>query len=111
MVMANQVQIPVIQTPDANQVQLQQNANKVLRNINNQSVVLQGTLSSMIIVGQVTIANLTELQFQSIAGTNWLLNNGQSCVDTDYSRLTGNNVVPTLTVGGINTFIRVNKNA
>lgn len=62
----------------------------------------------MTIVGEIKIANLNEEMFQSISGDNWFLNNGQACVDTTYSRLTGNNTVPTLTVGGINTFIRVN---
>ncbi len=61
----------------------------------------------MTIVGEVKIANLTVEQFQAIAGTNWLLTNGQSCVDTAYSKLTGNNTVPTLTLGSVNNFIRV----
>lgn len=106
--MANQVQIPVVQTTDSALIMIQQNVNKVLRNINNQLNVVQKEVNETIIIGEIKIANLTEEQFQSVAGTNWLLCNGQSCVGTKYSLLTGNNTVPTLTVGGINTFIRVN---
>lgn len=104
----NQTQLPLIQTDDATVTQLQQNANKVLRNLNNQIVDLETFMDQMTIVGEIKIANLTTAQFQSVAGTNWILSNGQSSVGTAYSLLTGNNTVPNLTVGGINTFIRVN---
>lgn len=103
----NQRQIPVIQTADANITQLQQNSNKVLRNISNQAISIQNSIDEMTIIGEVKIANLTVAQFQSIAGTNWLLTNGQSCVDTAYARLTGNKTVPTISLGSLNNFIRV----
>lgn len=106
--MANQVQISSITTEDDALNQVQQNINKVLRNLNNQIVSIQTFVSQSDILGEIKIANLTQPMFQGIAGNNWLLCNGQDCVDTDYSRLTGLNVVPTLTVGGFNTFIRVN---
>lgn len=105
---ANQTQVPVIQSQDQSITQLQQNANKVLRNINNQIVDLQTAINKMTIIGEIKIANLTVTQFQAIAGTNWLLCNGQSCVGTSYSQQTGNNTVPTLSLGSVNNFIRVN---
>lgn len=106
--MANQTQIPVIQSMEQTITQLQQNANKVLRNLNNQIEDLQNSLSEEMVIGEIKIANLTEVQFQATTGTNWLLCNGQSCVNTSYSSQTGNNIVPNFTVSGINTFIRVN---
>lgn len=108
MAQANQVQIPVIQADLEQIVQIQQNVNKVLRNINNQVVEVQNKVAQTEIIGEIKIANLTITQFQMVAGVDWYLCNGQSCVGTSYSQLTGNNVVPTLTVGGFNTFIRVN---
>lgn len=106
--MANQVQIPVIQTPDGNVTQLQQNSNKVLRNLNNQINVLQGQMDQTEIIGEIKVASLTLSQFQSVAGTGWILANGQSSVGTKYAQLTGNNTVPTITVSGTTAFIRVN---
>lgn len=105
--MANQRQVPVIQSKDETTTLLQQNANKVLRNLSNQVDSLNSSINEITIIGEIKIANITVTQFQSVAGTNWLLTDGQSCVDTAYSRLTGNNVVPTTSFGGINTFIRI----
>lgn len=104
---ANQRQIPVIQTSNGDITQIQQNTNKVLRNISDQADQLQIQLDETDIIGEIKIANLSEAIFQGIAGDAWLICNGQSCVDTAYSKLTGLNVVPTLVVGGINTFIKV----
>lgn len=104
----NQRAIPVIQTDNKDLTQVQQNTNKVFRNISDQADQLQIEMDQTIIIGEIKIANLTQPMFQGIAGDEWLLCNGQSCVDTEYSRLTGLNVVPTFTVGGINTFIRIN---
>lgn len=106
---ANQTQIPVIQTKDANLTQIQQNTNKVFRNINNKLVEVEVSVSTSKIIGEIKIFNLTVAQLQdvSVAG-DWLLCNGQSCVDTKYSKLTGNNTVPNIALGSINTFIRVN---
>lgn len=106
--MANQVQVPVIQTPDSNITQLQQNSNKVLRNLNNQINVLQSEVDQTEIVGEIKFASLTLAQFQLIAGTNWILSNGQSAVGTKYALLTGNKTVPTITITGATAFIRVN---
>lgn len=104
----NQRQIPVIQTPDANQTQSQQNTNKVLRNLSNKIDELQSDINESTIIGEIKIANLTVAQFQGVAGTNWLLTNGQSSVGTKYSTLTGNNTVPNISLGAVNNFIRVN---
>lgn len=104
----NQTQVPVIQTNDGNQTQIQQNANKVLRNLNNQTVALQKLVGETLILGEIKLASLTLAQFQDIAGTNWILANGQSAVNTDYARLTHNNTVPTITVTGATAFIKVN---
>ena len=103
----NQVQIPVIQSQDLDKTQLQQNSNKVLRNLNNQIVSLQDEINTMTIIGEVKLASLSLSQFQGVAGTNWILANGQSSVNTSYARLTGNTTVPTVTVTGVNSFIRV----
>lgn len=104
----NQVQVPVIQNIDSSTTQIQQNANKVLRNLNNQINTLQTQVSQMEILGEVKLANLTLAQFQNIAGKDWVLADGSSCVDTDYSRLTGNNTVPNISVTGTTAFIKVN---
>jgi hypothetical protein len=106
--MANQVQIPVIQNQDGALTQLQQNTNKVLRNLNNQIVAAQISITQMTILGEIKLASLTLLQFQAIAGTDWILANGQSSVGTAYETLTGNKTVPTITIAGSTAFIKVN---
>jgi hypothetical protein len=106
--MANQTSIPVIQNADQSVVLLQQNANKVLRNLNNQIVQNTTDISQMTILGEIKLASLTLLQFQAIAGTNWILANGQSSVGTSYETLTGNKTVPTIIVAGSTAFIKVN---
>ena len=105
---ANQRQIPVIQTPDQNMTLLQQNSNKVLRNLSNQIDSLQTSLNQMEIVGEVKFASLTLAQFQDIAGKDWINANGQSAVDTAYAKLTGNTTVPNITLTGATAFIKVN---
>lgn len=107
-VAGNQRQIPVIQTDDGNVTQLQQNSNKVLRNLSNQIDSQLVSINEMTIIGEVKFASLTLEQFQDIAGTNWILANGQSSVGTKYALLTGSNTVPTVTLAGTTTFIRVN---
>lgn len=106
--MANQTQVPVIQVPDGSITQIQQNTNKVLRNLNNQIVSLQSSIDEMTIIGEVKLASLTLTQFQMISGTNWIAANGQSSVGTQYSQLTKNNNVPNVSVAGVNAFIKVN---
>lgn len=107
-VAGNQVQIPIIQNQDGSLTQVQQHANKVFRNLNNQIVLLQTDIDQMTILGEVKLASLTLSQFQSIAGTNWILANGQSSVGTAYETLTGNKTVPNVTLTGVTTFIKVN---
>lgn len=104
----NQVQIPVIQNKDGNLTQVQQHANKVFRNLNNQIVMLQNDVNQMTIVGEIKIASLTLAQFQETSGDTWIEANGQSSVGTKYETLTGNKTVPTITVVGANSFIKVN---
>lgn len=106
--MSNQVQIPAVQTENDSLNQVQQNINKVLRNLNNQIVSSQTSIDQMTIVGEIKLASLTLAQFQSIAGTNWILANGQSSVGTQYALLTGNNTVPTISVTNAVAFIRIN---
>ena len=106
--MSNQIQIPSVKTEMDSLNQVQQNVNKVLRNLNNQIVSSSTSVSQMTIVGEIKLANLTLAQFQSIAGSTWILANGQSSVDTAYARLTGNTTVPTITVVGTTAFIKVN---
>lgn len=106
--MSNQVQIPSIPTSNDSLNQVQQNINKVLRNLNNQIVTLQEAIGQMTIIGEIKLANLTLTQFQMITGTDWIEANGQSSVGTKYATLTGNNTVPTISVTGTNSFIKVN---
>lgn len=106
--MSNQVQIPTITTKDDALNQVQQNANKVLRNINNQIVVLQNSLEKMTILGEIKISPISLSQFQSVAGTNWVSANGQSSVGTEYAAKYGFNTVPTISIPGTNAFIKVN---
>lgn len=105
---ANQVQIPIIQSQNMNLTQTQQNSNKVLRNINNQVVDQKTSIEQMTIIGEVKFASLTLEQFQAVAGTTWILANGQSSIGTKYALETGNNTVPTVSVTGTTAFIRVN---
>lgn len=105
--MANQTAIPYIQTePDLNQVQ--QNVNKVFRNMNNKVVALEDSVERLEIVGEVKLSTLTLAQFQQEAGSTWIESNGQSCVNTAYSKLTGNNLTPVVSVVGVNAYIKVN---
>lgn len=106
--MANQTQIPVIQSQDPITTQLQQNSNKVLRNLNNQVISNTTFATQNTIVGEIKLATLTLQQFQAVAGTDWIEANGQSSVGTKYAQLTKNNTVPTITVTGTTAFIRVN---
>ena len=45
-------------------------------------------------IGEVKSAMLNVSQFQSQSGSGWVLCNGQSCVGSVYSQITGNNNVP-----------------
>jgi hypothetical protein len=105
---ANQVQIPIIQTDSKDLVQAQQNTNKVLRNINNQMVVVQDTVSQLGVLGEIRLSPLTLTQWQAEAGTNWIAANGQSSVGTEYASKFSLNTVPTISVTGTNAYIRVN---
>lgn len=107
-VAGNQTQVPVIQTPDGNVTQLQQNSNKVLRNLDIKVVELQNQVSEMEIIGEIKLAGLTLAQFQATAGKDWIEANGQSSVGTAYAAFTKNLTVPNITVTGANAFIKVN---
>jgi hypothetical protein len=106
--MANQVNIPVIQTNTPGLTQVQQNTNKVFNNIYGQLVSAQDSINEMTIIGEVKLAAINLTQFQLIAGTDWILANGQSSVGTAYETLTGNKTVPTVTVSGVTAYIKVN---
>lgn len=106
--MANQVQIPVIQGAGAATTQVQTNTNKVFTNLNNQITSLTSQINQTTIIGEVKLADLGVAQFQTQAGDNWVLANGQSSMGTAFSKLTGNNVVPTISIAGLMAFIRVN---
>lgn len=106
--MANQVQVPVIQTSVNSLTQVQQNTNKVLRNINNQVVSIQNSLDTIQGLGDVIFSPLTLIQFQSIHSTDWIVANGQSAVGTAYETLTMNKTVPTITLSGATAYIKVN---
>lgn len=104
----NPTQIPFVNTDDGNLNQIQQFVNRVFRNLTNKIDASEIALDQMTILGEVKLASLTLEQFQSIAGTDWVLANGQSSVGTKYALLTGNNTVPTVTVTGTTAFIKVN---
>jgi hypothetical protein len=104
----NQVQIPVIQTQMQPLTQIQQNINKVLTNIYGQVTSVQSSIISIQGLGDVILSPLTLAQFQTIHGTNWIVANGQSSVGTAYETLTNVKTVPTVTVGGVTAFIKVN---
>lgn len=108
MSQANQTQIPAVQTPDDALNQVQQNINKVLRNLNNQIVSNTTAVTQATIIGEIKLASLTLAQFQSMAGTNWVLANGQNVVGSAYSGLTGNTTAPTITVTNATAFLRIN---
>lgn len=106
--MSNQVQIPSVQTKDDSLNQVQQNVNKVFRNLNNQIVATATEVNEMIIIGEIKFAPLTLAQFQAQAGNDWILANGQSSVGTQYALMFKTNVVPNVSVSGTTAFIRVN---
>lgn len=106
--MANQVQIPVIQTTVPSLTQIQQNTNKVLNNIYNQVTTLQSTVTDIQGVGDVIFSPLTLAQFQQIHSTDWIEANGQSSVGTAYYSLTSIKTVPTITLSGATAYIKVN---
>lgn len=106
--MANQVNIPVIQTQGSDLTQVQQNINKVLNNIYGQLVTLAGNVSLIQSVGDVLFSPLGLSQFQDSHGEDWVVANGQSSVGTTYQSITGNNVVPTITLSGATAYIKVN---
>jgi hypothetical protein len=104
----NQVNIPVIQTTMMPLTQVQQNINKVLNNIYGQVTFLQSTVTQIQGLGDVILSPLTLTQFQTIHGTGWIVANGQSSVGTAYETLTKLQTVPTVTVGGVTAYIKVN---
>jgi hypothetical protein len=106
--MANQVNIPVIQTQTPGLTQVQQNINKVFNNTYNQIVSLQDDISTIQALGDVIFSPLTLVQFQSVHNSDWIIANGQSCVGTAYEILTLNKTVPTITLSGATAFIKVN---
>jgi hypothetical protein len=106
--MANQTNIPYMQTQNMALNQTQQNVNKVNNNNNNKIVSLQDQVAQMMILGEIKFAPFTLAQFQAQAGTDWILANGQSCIGTDYSKTYSQNTVPTISVPGTNAFIKVN---
>jgi hypothetical protein len=105
---ANQTQIPAVQTPDNAMNQVQQNVNKVFRNLNNQIVEVQDSLGNLTIIGEIKLSPLTLAEFQEQASNDWIAANGQSCVGTKYNTVSGNTTVPNISVSGTNAFIRVN---
>lgn len=104
----NQIQISSVTTTNNDLNQVQQNVNKVFRNLSIQIESSSEAISEMTIVGEIKLADLTISQFQGVAGKDWILANGQSSVGTAYQQLTGNTTVPTISVAGTNAFIRVN---
>jgi hypothetical protein len=107
--MANQVQLPLIQSQNGDLTQTQTNTNKVLRNLDNKIVDLQTLVNQTELIGEIKIVSNTLQQMQAIAGKGWILANGQSCIGTDYQKLTGNTTVPNgAIVFGVNSYIKVN---
>ena len=103
-----QTQIPTLQTPNDSLNQIQQNINKVLRNMFGQINTLTSSVDELEIIGEIKLSPLTLAQFQAQAGKGWIQANGQSCIGTQYSLLTANKTVPNISVTGANAFIKVN---
>ena len=82
------VSIPKVQTQDRNINQLQQNIIDAFNRLQVQS------FNAGTAVGESKAAYLTESQFQAQAGTNWVLQDGRSCVGSTYESITGNKNVP-----------------
>ena len=57
-------------------------------------------------IGQIKASMLTEAQFQSTAGTGWVLCDGRSVAGSEYESVTGNSTIPDLR----GSFIRGKKN-
>jgi hypothetical protein len=87
----NQTQIPVLIHPDPVVTQLQQNVNRVLRNIASNS---SSTPTPSTAIGEVKSAFLTESQFQSQMGTNWVLCDGRSVTGSAFAALFGSSTLP-----------------
>lgn len=105
---ANQTAIPIIQVSEKDLVQIQQNINKVLRNLNNQIVDLQTQVSQLGVLGEIRFSALTLAQWQAETSTDWILANGQSSVGTIYANRYSLNTVPNISVSGTNAYIKVN---
>ncbi len=87
------VAIPKVQTQDRNVNQLQQNIIDAFNKLQ-QRFSGSGTSDAGTVIGESKSAYLTEAQFQSQSGTNWVLQDGRSCIGTAYETLTGNKNVP-----------------
>lgn len=105
---ANQTQIPSVKTEMDSLNQVQQNVNKVFRNVDNKVTNLTTSVDQLEIIGEIKLSPLTLAQFQDQAGSAWIESNGQSSVGTSYAQLTGNKTVPSISISGTNSYIKVN---
>lgn len=108
MIPSNPNQIPVIQSSSQELVQVQLNINRILRNLNNKIMNINDLITNGSNVGEVRFSSMNITQFQLSTSTDWVLADGQNCIGTKYANLTKNNTVPSISVSGVNAFIKVN---
>ncbi len=96
--MANNVNVPKVQTSDRVITQLQQNIITGMNDMNSTLATatnaFQAALDASTIIGEEKAAYLTEAQFQAVAGPTWVLQDGRSCIGSAYASLTGQATVP-----------------
>lgn len=98
----NAVPVSKVQTQDRTVNQLQDNIVTAVQAVSQQ-------LNQITIIGEVKLSPLNLDQFQRQSGKNWVPCNGASCVNTTYSKITGNIVVPTIAdLTGSHYYIRIN---
>ena len=98
--MSDQVQIAIFKSDNNDINQIQQNVNKVLRNLSQRIETDK--------LGDVRFSTLNLSQFLAAHGQGWIAANGQNCQDTAYGALFVQKTVPNIVVAGTNAYIKVN---
>ncbi len=98
----NKVSFTKVQTEDRTTNQLQNNISGTLQQVGN-------LLSNVTIIGELKMSRLSLEQFVAQAGKGWVLCDGQSVVGSQYNKISGNLVAPTISsMSGANFFLRIN---
>ncbi len=99
---ASKVSVPQVQHPDRIVNQIQQNLVTAFGQLQ------QNQLRNTSAVGDIRESSLAESQFQTFYGSEWILADGRSVIDSEFQRLTGSTTVPDKTGGDTNFYVRVN---